>query len=220
MLLLLALSTSLVWTAVLTVFVVRDYRLLLRVFRWSTTIYLAIAGILAAEVLREGLVVGGGGGGGGSGHPGPLHASPSPSPSSSALHWDVRVAWTAWFLLVAAALVNWRFLVPAVLLPAWWLSYPEVRMLLAYGVVRLRWTGAVYSPLTWLLSRGGALEAAWRGKQVLQRVVAGFAAPVVRPLGGVLEFLAGVVAARWTEDGLERLRPSQEAAWPFFRGTW
>ncbi|CAJ2504760.1 Uu.00g121540.m01.CDS01 [Anthostomella pinea] len=103
MLLLFLLTTSLVWTTVLTFFIVRDYRLLLHVARWSTSIYLIVFGIFAAEVLREGLVVNG-------------HAP---------LHWDVRIAWTSWFVLVACSVFDWRFLVPAVVCPVWFLSFPE-----------------------------------------------------------------------------------------------
>ncbi|TGJ86568.1 hypothetical protein E0Z10_g2161 [Xylaria hypoxylon] len=118
-------SAVLVWTAVLAFFMLRDWRLLLKILRWSISIWLVIFGIVVSEVLREGLIVNG----------------------SAPLHWDVRLAWTVWFIIVACSFVDWRFLVPAVALPLWFVSHPEVQTLLNYGLVRLKWIGIVHSPL-------------------------------------------------------------------------
>ncbi len=57
--LLFILTASLVWHVVLAFFVARDLRLLLKITRWATAIYLVVFGLFVAEVLREGLVVNG-----------------------------------------------------------------------------------------------------------------------------------------------------------------
>ncbi|KAI1499216.1 hypothetical protein F5X99DRAFT_411235 [Biscogniauxia marginata] len=190
-------SASLVWNVVLSFFVLRDYRLLLKVLRWSASIWLIAFGVLAAEVLREGLVVNG-------------HES---------LHWDVRVAWTSWFLLVACSVVDWRFLVPAALLPLWFLSFPEVRVLLNYGLVRLKWVGVVHSPLEWAAARPEVLTLGIRGHVLLGRAWDNVALPLWRPLKALLDMLASRVGLSWTEDGLEKLRPPPRWTWLPFSGS-
>ncbi|KAI3330141.1 hypothetical protein F4824DRAFT_479589 [Ustulina deusta] len=189
------LSAALVWTAVLTFFVVRDWRLLLRVLRWSTSIWLVGFGILVAEVLREGLLVNG----------------------ETGLHSDVRLAWTAWFVLVAFSVVDWRFLVPAAGLPLWFLSYPEVRTLLNYGLVRLGWFGIVHSPLAWAVGQPTILELGIRGHMLADILLGQVVLPVLRPAKALMDYAAGW--ALWTTDrNLEKLRPPSRWTWfPFAR---
>ncbi|KAI2617872.1 hypothetical protein GGR54DRAFT_201485 [Hypoxylon sp. NC1633] len=177
--LLFIITATLVWHAVLAFFMARDLRLLLRVTRWATCIWLVIFGLFVAEVLREGLVVNGAG----------------------TLHWDARLAWALWFLLVAAGVADWRFLLPAVLLPLYVCSFPETRMLLNYGLVRLGWLELVHSPLSFALRRGGGVV--WLREFVGDRV-AGVLGPVV---GAVKTALDGVVAwAPWAGPDMVKLR--------------
>lgn len=92
----------------LTFFVVKDYRLLLKVVQWSTTIYLIGFGLILPEILRVGLIVNG----------------------QEGLHCNAMLAWAAWFSLAVLAIVDWRFLVPAGVAPIWFLSAAETRVLL------------------------------------------------------------------------------------------
>lgn len=82
--LILLLSASFVWVAVLTFFVVKDYRLLLKVVQWSTTIYLIGFGLILPEILRVGLIVNG----------------------QEGLHCNAMLAWAAWFSLAVLAIVD------------------------------------------------------------------------------------------------------------------
>jgi hypothetical protein len=191
------LSAIVIWNAVLTFFVLRDWRLLLRVLRWSTSIWLVIFGILASEVLREGLVVHG----------------------ELSLHWDVRVAWTTWYVLVACSVIDWRFLIPAVALPLWFLSYTEVRTLLNYGLVRLKWLDVVHSPVTWAASRPGTLKLGIRLQVLFRRFSNGVVLPLLRPMKGLMDYATGWVL--WTTDqSLDKLRPPSRWTWLTFTGRW
>ncbi|KAI1637731.1 hypothetical protein F4809DRAFT_302844 [Biscogniauxia mediterranea] len=196
--LLFLITASLAWNLVLSFFVLRDPQLLLRVLRWSASLWLVAFGVLAAEVLREGLVVNG-------------HAP---------LHWDVRVAWTAWFLLVAASVVDWRLLVPAALLPLWFLSFPEVRLLLDYGLVRLGWVGLVHSPLQWVAGRPGALQLGVRAHALAAGVWGRVLMPLWRPVKVLMDGVASVLGVSWAEDGLTKLRPPTRSMWLPFGGGW
>jgi hypothetical protein len=197
MLLTFLISALLVWNTVLTIFILRDWRLLLKVLRWSTSIWLVVFGILVSEVLREGLVVNG----------------------ELSLHWDVRLAWTSWFVLVACSVIDWRFLIPAAVLPLWFLSYPEVRTLLNYGLVRLKWLGFVHSPITWVATRPQTLAWGVRGQMVASKLLGKVVLPVLRPVKGLMDYTAGWVV--WTTDrGLEKLRPPPRWTWLPFTGRW
>ena len=183
-------SALLIWTLVLTFFILRDYRLLLRTVRWTLVIWLVGSGILAAEVLREGLIVNG-------------------EPS---LHWDVRLAWTAWILLVAASVLDWRFLLPAATLPLWFLSYPEARTLLNYGLVRLGWLEVVHSPFTWAVGQTRMLGLWVRAHVLADKVLGRIVLPVLTPMLQVVDSAADWVL--WTTDQeLAKLRPTQAWSW-------
>ncbi|KAI8628495.1 hypothetical protein F5Y19DRAFT_476478 [Xylariaceae sp. FL1651] len=190
-------SALLVWNLVLTFFVLRDWRLLLKILRWSISIWLICFGILVSEVLREGLIVNG----------------------EISLHWDVRLAWTSWFVLVACSVIDWRFLIPAAALPLWFLSYPEVQTLLNYGLVRLKWLCIVHSPLTWAASRPKTLELGIRGYMVAHKLLGKIILPVLRPMKSLMDYAAGWVL--WTTDhSLEKLRPPPRWTWLPFTGRW
>ncbi|KAI1427827.1 hypothetical protein F5Y12DRAFT_120445 [Xylaria sp. FL1777] len=190
-------SALVVWTTVLTFFILSDWRLLLRVLRWSTSIWLVIFGILMSEVLREGLLVNG----------------------ETSLHWYVRLAWTIWFVLVACSVIDWRFLVPAVALPLWFLSYPEVRMLVNYGLVRLGWLGVVHSPLTWAVSQPKMLVLGIRGHMIVDQLLGRIIKPVLGRVKSLMDYTAGWVL--WTTDrSLEKLRPSPGWTWLPFARRW
>ncbi|RYO94172.1 hypothetical protein DL762_000682 [Monosporascus cannonballus] len=124
-------SASLVWIVVLTFFVIKDYRLLLKIFRWPMTIYLIILGLVVPEILRAGLTVN----------------------AQEDLHWDAILAWIAWFGPTVLSIFDWRFLLPAGGVPVWLFSRPETRVLLNYGLVKLGWLGAFYSPMWWMMTR-------------------------------------------------------------------
>lgn len=131
------LSAFLVWSSVLTFFVIKDYRLLAKVIRWSTTLYLIGFGLVIPEILRVGLVVSG----------------------QDRLQWNTLVAWAIWYSLTILTLIDWRFLVPAVVIPIWLLSLTETRILLNYGLVRLGWLDAFYNPVWWMMTaRRGVLD--------------------------------------------------------------
>ncbi|KAI1373165.1 hypothetical protein F4677DRAFT_448755 [Hypoxylon crocopeplum] len=168
-------TASLVWHVVLTFFVARDPRLLLKVARWATAIYLIGFGLFAAEVLREGLVVNG----------------------AHTLHWDARLAWALWFLLVAAGVADWRFLIPAAVLPLWVLSFPEVRTLLNYGLVRLGWLEVVHSPVSFVIKKHGLERVGGAVENVF--------GPAARAVKGVLDAVAAL--APWAGPDMEKLRP-------------
>ncbi|KAI0007550.1 hypothetical protein F4779DRAFT_619441 [Xylariaceae sp. FL0662B] len=181
--LLFIITACIIWNVVLAFYVLRDYRLLLRVLRWSTSIYLIGFGIFIAEVLREGLLV--------NGH--------------DTLHWDVRVGWAFWFLLVALSFADWRALVPAAAVPVWFLSYPEVRTLLNYGLVRLNWLQMVHSPLAWAIVRPRTLELARVSKIWADHVAGHVLEPAFGPVRRVLETVGGWMP--WAGPGMEKLRP-------------
>ncbi|KAK5633307.1 hypothetical protein RRF57_009021 [Xylaria bambusicola] len=163
------LSAFLVWTLVLTFFILSNFRLLLQTFRWTLTIYLLCSAILAAEVLREGLVVNG----------------------EPTFHWDVRLAWTAWILLIVGSVIDWHFLLPAAALPLWFLSHPEARTLLNHGLVRLGWLDIFHSPLMWAVGRGSLLGLRDRTDvivvKVFARTVWSVLMPVLRAVGSAVE---------------------------------
>lgn len=190
--LILLLSASLVWVAVLTFFVVKDYRLLLRVVRWSATIYLIGLGLVIPEILRVGLLVSG----------------------QEALHGSAVLAWAAWFgLAVLPAILDWRFLAPAALVPLWFLSDPEARVLLNYGLVRLGWLDAFYSPIWWwswwMVTRNQGqghgqgvfslrvpvpVPDLWAKLGLLrERLLASVVAPVVKSGAGAVRSFSGLV---------------------------
>ena len=132
------LSASLVWSSVLTFFVIKDYRLLAKVVRWSTTLYLIGFSLVIPEILRVGLVVNG----------------------QDRLQWNTLVAWAIWYSLTVLALIDWRFLVPAAVIPMWLLSRTETRILLNYGLARLGWLDAFYNPVWWVMTtRRGVLDS-------------------------------------------------------------
>ncbi|KAI0105281.1 hypothetical protein GGR51DRAFT_520220 [Nemania sp. FL0031] len=190
-------SAVLVWNVVLTFFILRDWRLLLRVARWSASIWLILFGILASEVLREGLIVHG----------------------EDSLHWNVRLIWTAWFLLVACSVLDWRFAVPAAALLFWFLSYPEVHTLLNFGLVRLGWLNIVHSPLAWAASRPKTLEISVRAQMLVKTVLGRVILPVLGTAKDLMDHVAGWVL--WTTDrSLEKLRPQPGWTWIPFAERW
>ncbi|KAI0204463.1 hypothetical protein F4808DRAFT_343313 [Astrocystis sublimbata] len=185
----------LIWNAVLTLHILHSWRLLLRVARWSATLYLVVLCLLAAEVLREGLVVNG----------------------SDVLHWNVHLAWTLWSVFVVAAALDWRFLFPAAALPLWFVSYPEVRTLLNFGLVRLGWVGLIHSPVAWAASRPKTLEWGIRARFVVNDMLARVVLPILRPVKGLMDHVAGWVL--WTTDrSIDKLRPGTQWAWLPFAG--
>ncbi|KAI0477126.1 hypothetical protein GGR56DRAFT_673538 [Xylariaceae sp. FL0804] len=231
----LVLSTAaLAWTTVLTIFMLRDPRLLLRIARWSLSLYLAAAGVLAAEVLREGLLVA----------DNAAYSFPTTSPSSSSssaanstagagttpsstnplaraaaaaaissAHWDVRAAWAVWFATAAWSALDARLLFPACLLPCWWLSHAEARALASLGLARLRWAGAAHSPLAWfLLGPPGGLGALLRARDLVEMAGERGLLPLLRPVWQAMDWLVG-----WDAGGgiaaLEVLRAPRAAGW-------
>ncbi|KAI1325942.1 hypothetical protein F5Y16DRAFT_411127 [Xylariaceae sp. FL0255] len=197
MLLLFFLSFSLIWTSVLTIYIFREWKLFLKVLRWATSVWLVIFGIAVSEVLREGLTVNG----------------------EASLHRDVRLAWTSWFLLVACSVLDWRFVLPAAALPLWFLSYPEVRTLLDYGLVRLQWIGFVHNPLAWAIKRRETLQIGIYGHHLFGGVFGQMIGWGLTPLRGLLDYAAGFVI-QTTEEGLGRLRPPTRWSWSQYTGQW
>ncbi|RYP03628.1 hypothetical protein DL764_005007 [Monosporascus ibericus] len=162
--LILLLGALLAWIVVLTFFVIKEYRLLLKVFRWSTTIYLITLGLVAPEIPKAGLTVNG----------------------REDLHWDAILAWVAWFGLTVLSIVDWRFLLPAGGVPAWLFSRQETRVLLNYGLVKLGWLDAFYSPMWWMMTRNNAPDL-WLNIRPLRE---GFSTSVV---GQAMSTSVGVV---------------------------
>ncbi|KAI1405078.1 hypothetical protein F4819DRAFT_53252 [Hypoxylon fuscum] len=191
--LLFVVTASLVWHGVLAFFLARDFRLLLRVTRWATCIYLVVFGLFVAEALREGLVVNG----------------------AHTLHWDVRLAWAIWFVLVAASVADWRFLVPAVLLPLYVLSFPETRTLLNYGLARLGWLELVHSPVSFAMRRGVGLERVVKTKQCVDGTIENAVGPVMKIVKSALD---PITSWAWAGD-IEKLK-SAEPWNRFLLGGW
>ncbi|XXG95333.1 hypothetical protein Hte_001594 [Hypoxylon texense] len=172
-------TASLVWHLVFAFFMARDFRLLVKITRWAASIYLVLFGLFVAEVLREGLIVHG----------------------ATILHWDARLAWTLWFSLVVASMIDWRFLVPAAALPLYVLSFPETRTLLNYGLVRLGWLDLVHSPISLAIGRGGGLVQLLKARECVE----GAMMTAARPIQSALDFAAAW--APWAGPGMERLKP-------------
>ncbi|KAK8115858.1 hypothetical protein PG984_012360 [Apiospora sp. TS-2023a] len=145
----LLLSTiPLVWTLVLTVHLARNYRVLLRLVRWTAWVYLLVLSVVAAEVLREGFIV--------------LKPPATTNTNNNDINnhnsggefvggrggvvADVGAWWFAWFVVVALSAVFPLLLVPAVGLPVLLLRHPAFRLVVDFGLARLGWTAAVYNP--------------------------------------------------------------------------
>lgn len=193
----LLLSTiPLVWTLVLTVHLARNYRVLVRLVRWTAWVYLLVLSVVAAEVLREGFIV-------------LKPPSCTTTANSHAPHTnhnnihnenyyhgnchdfiqggrggvvaDIGAWWFAWFVVVALSAVFPLLLVPAVGLPVLLLRHPAFRLVVDFGLARLGWTAAVYNPAVF-----------WYGG-------------VLRPLGAAAaaggEWVAGVVQRALSEGG-------------------
>lgn len=144
------LAIPLVWTLVLTVHLVQNYRLLLRLLRWTLWIYLFLLVIVMSEVLREGLRVNGDGD----------------------FVRDMGFWWFAWAVLVVCAIPAPALLAPAAALPLVLWQHPPFRMLVDFGLARMGWTHAVYSPVLWLLGRFApwiyaAVSKVWVGASLL-----------------------------------------------------
>ncbi|KAI1775960.1 hypothetical protein F4818DRAFT_393650 [Hypoxylon cercidicola] len=181
--LLFIITASLVWHMVLAFFVARDFRRLLTITRWAISIYLVLFGLFIAEVLREGLVVNG----------------------AAILHWDARLAWAFWYTLVAAGVADWRFLVPAVALPLYIISFPETRTLLNYGLVRLGWLDLVHSPTSFAIGRGGGLVRVLKAGEYVDGAMRNAARPSARMIQRVLDF--ATAWAPWAGPDMEKLKP-------------
>ncbi|KAK8022928.1 hypothetical protein PG991_006809 [Apiospora marii] len=177
-------TVPLVWSLVLTVHLARNYRVLVRLVRWTAWVYLLVLSVVAAEVLREGFIV-----------LKPPSTSPTPNTNTNTntnndnyynsggygngndflqgarggVVADVGAWWFAWFVVVALSAVFPMLLVPAVGLPVLLLRHPAFRLVVDFGLARLGWTAAVYNPAGF-----------WYGG-------------VLRPLVGWGEWVAGVV---------------------------
>ncbi|KAI0145450.1 hypothetical protein GGR57DRAFT_298628 [Xylariaceae sp. FL1272] len=184
------LTASFVWTLVLSFFILQDWRLLLKVLRWSTCIWLLIFGILITEVLREGLIVNG----------------------EDSLHWATRIIWVLWFISVAASFLDSRNLIPAVVLPVWLFSHPEVHTLLNYGLVRLKWHGIVYSPMSWVASRPKVFETVIFGRSAYNTVIYEFVPLLLTPVKNLLDYAASWIF-RATYEDLYKLRSPDVWSW-------
>ena len=114
-------------TAVLTFHLLRDYRTLLRLVRWTVWIYLLLLALTSSEVLREGVVVYGRG--------------------DAKLVLDSSFWWLAWFATINLAALFPVLLVPAAAVPALLLRYTPLAVVADYGLARLGWLDAVHSPL-------------------------------------------------------------------------
>ncbi|KAK7755459.1 hypothetical protein SLS62_002388 [Diatrype stigma] len=190
MMLILLLSASLVWVAVLTFFVVTDYRLLLKVIRWSATIYLIGLGLIIPEILRVGLIVNG----------------------QEGLHGNAVLAWAAWFSLTVLAIVDWRFLVPASAVPMWFLSSAEARVLLNYGLVRLGWLDAFYSPIWWwMMTRQGVPDLWSKADPLRGRLLSSVIEPILASGTGAVQSFSGLVFA--AGEGLKKLVTGGGGTW-------
>lgn len=188
--LILLLSASLVWITVLTFFVIKDYRLLLKVIRWSATIYLIGLGLIIPEILRVGLIVNG----------------------QEGLHGNAILAWAAWFSLTILAIVDWRFLVPASAVPMWFLSSAEARVLLNYGLVRLGWLDAFYSPIWWLMMTRQGVPDLWSKVGPLrERLLTSVIEPVMTSGTGAVRSFSGLVLA--AGGGLKNLATGSVGTW-------
>ncbi|KAI1846424.1 hypothetical protein JX265_011897 [Neoarthrinium moseri] len=132
---LLILGIPLAWTLVLTIHLLKNFRILLSLLRWTLWTYLFCFALLMSEVVREGLMTNG----------------------DAAFVQDMGFWWFMWTLLIiAGALVPWA-LAPATLLPVVLFSHPPFRMLINFGLARLGWTALVYSPVFWLATNLGPL---------------------------------------------------------------
>ncbi|KAK8878914.1 hypothetical protein PGQ11_000208 [Apiospora arundinis] len=146
-------TIPLVWTFVLTIHLARNYRVLLRLVRWTAWVYLLVLSVVAAEVLREGFLV-----------LKPTHINHNTPKINNAdsekppqflqggsrgggVVADVGAWWFAWFVVVALSAVFPLLLVPAVGLPVLLLRHPAFRLVVDFGLARLGWTAAVYNPV-------------------------------------------------------------------------
>ncbi|RYP78692.1 hypothetical protein DL771_000359 [Monosporascus sp. 5C6A] len=177
--LILLLGGLFVWVVVLTFFAIKEYRLLLKVFRWSMTIYLITLGLVVPEILRAGLTVNG----------------------QEDLHWDVILAWIAWFGITAFSIVDWRFLLPAGGVPLWIFSRPETRVLLNYGLVKLGWLDAFYSPMWWMMTRNNVPDIWLNIRPLRQRLATSVVGQAMSTSVSVLRSLIG--RSYDTGDGLK-----------------
>ncbi|KAI1129917.1 hypothetical protein F5Y10DRAFT_236999 [Nemania abortiva] len=176
-------SAVLVWSVVLTFFIMQNLRVLFQILRWSVTIWLVIFGILMSEVLREGLDANG----------------------DCALHHNVCLAWTLWFFLVICAILDWRFLVPVTALLLLALSYDETRTLMNGGLVRLKWLDMENDPFLWaagLLERLGILlPEQTMPETATDRVASSLPAPV----NDFVNYIAGWVPWRTSQTAMDRV---------------
>ncbi|KAI0530190.1 hypothetical protein GGR58DRAFT_494308 [Xylaria digitata] len=117
-------SFLVVWTTVLTVFLLYNLRLLFRVLRWSIFTWLIFFGIGISDVRHNGIIYHG----------------------LDVLLWDVRAAWAIWIIIVTLSVLDWRFLIPAVVIPFFYLDSHELLVVLKYGLVRFNWVGVPRIP--------------------------------------------------------------------------
>ncbi|RWA04011.1 hypothetical protein EKO27_g11098 [Xylaria grammica] len=189
-------SALAVWGLVLTFFMLRDIRLLFRVLRWSASIWLLLLGVVVSEVLREGLVVNG----------------------DAPLYWNVQAAWTFWFVLVGLSFFDWRFLLPAVALPIWFLAQPEIQILLNFGLVRLGWMGIVHNPFVWVTTQTRMLEFSIHTRVLADEWIGKLILPVVRALNRFFDHVAGGLL--WTVDGNWEKMRTPPPRWTLLPFAW
>lgn len=113
-------------------------------------------------------------------------------------------------------MADWRFLVPAVILPFYIISFPETRTLLNYGLVRLGWLDLVHSPVSFAIGRGVGWVRLLRVGECVDRVRNAIW-PMARAIRGVLDF--AMAWAPWAGPDMEKLKPVEP--WNgFVLGEW
>ncbi|KAF2971781.1 hypothetical protein GQX73_g1833 [Xylaria multiplex] len=105
-------SILVVWTTVLTLFMLFHLRLLFRVIRWSIFTWLILFGIGLSDVLRHRFIYYG----------------------LDVLHWDIRAAWFIWLSIVIMSVIDWRFLIPAIIVPFFYLDSYDLQLVLKYVI--------------------------------------------------------------------------------------
>lgn len=185
---LLILAVPVIWTVVLTIFLLKNPRTLATLVRWTLWTYLFVLAMLLSEILREGLA-----------EPAAddILENAAGVDDRDALVQEAGLWWFLWALTVASgALTPWA-LAPAAAMPAVLLRYPPFRVLVDVGLARLGWTAAVYSPFLWLAARLGHLLWHWHS----WRSVLGFIAAADGRVSWIVDRVLAASVATYASGG-------------------